>query len=264
MSGGKSSSSSETNQNVWGPQAEILTQMYEHAPQLWSDMQGQMPGIQQGMSDWNQGVQDQSMAGWQDQMGGGNLGGYNIAGTLSGSLQNSMNNPTNMQNTANQFGTNNYADAYRQNFINDARSAIDTGLAATDGRAAASGMSGGSRHGLMQADALNNVNQNLQSNLANVGYQDYQSMANRQMQAAGAADQQTMQQQSMLQSLLGQQNSNNQYGLSQSGNMLGLGQGEMQAAMAPTNSYSQLMQAMGAPTVLSQSESTSKSAQGGL
>jgi len=161
-------------------------------------------------------------------------------------------------------GMNNYADAYRQNFVNDASSAADVMLGSTDARAAASGMAGGSRHGNMQAQGFSDINSNLQSNLANVGYQDYTNNINRQQQAGMNADNLTANSQRLMSGLLGQQNQSQQQALAGSGAMQGLGNSMYNTAMMPTDAYSKLMQSMGAPVVLSESDSSSSSRQGGF
>jgi hypothetical protein len=97
-----------------------------------------------------------------------------------------------------------------------------------------------------------------------MGFQDYGNQVQNQMQAAGASDQARMQQQGMLQSLLGQQNANQQYGIGNAGNMMNMGQADLNNAMVPSNVYGQLLQSIGGPTVLNDSWSTSTSKEGGV
>ena len=285
MSGGKSSSdsSSLSKQSVWSPQGDVLQDLYGQAPEMLQGVQDQMPGIQEGMDQWTQGVQDQAMPAWQQQMQGGNLGGFDITGALAGSLGGAMGQQTQQQQAVNGMnafqreGGDNYSQAYKQNFVNDARTAMDTSMQALDARAAVQGMGGGSAYGNAMARGMGDINSNLQSNLANIGYQDYNNrqdmgfadhtnLANLQAQAGGAADQNLLQQQGMLGGLAQQQGQNQQTALAQSGAMNQLGQGQYQNAMMPVNAYSQMMQSIGAPTVLSDSWSISdqSSSQGGL
>jgi len=233
-------------------------------------------------------------------MAGGNLQGYDITGTLSNSLGGAMGGPTQQQQAIEGMqgfdqgqafqreGGGNYSDAYKQNFVNDARSAMDTSLQSLDARAAVAGMGGGSAYGNAMARGHQDINSNMQKNLANVGYQDYNNRQNMnfqehtnrrnmgfqdnarlqgmQQQAGAGADQNLLQQQGMLSGLAGQQNQYQQQALAQSGAMNQLGQGQYQNAMMPVNAYGQMMQSIGAPTVLSDSENDSwqYSRQGGL
>jgi len=269
MSGGKSSSSSDSisSQGVWGPQADALKQMYGQAPGMMQGVQDQMPGLQAGAEQWTQGVQGEAMPAWQNQMAGGNLAGYDIAGGLGNSLAGAMTNPTQQQqalNTASNGGQN-YSDAYKQNFVNDARTAMDASMQGIDARAAASG-AGGSAYGNAMARGHQDINKNLQSNLANVGYQDYNNQVNRMQQAGAGADQNLLQQQGMMSNLLGQQQGAQAGALQQTGAMNQLGQAQMGNALMPINAYSQMLQSMGGPVVLtdSMSDSSQSSRQGGL
>jgi len=247
---------SQSTQDVWGPQADALKKLYG-AGEDWFSQNN--PGIQDAANqaaNTSQQALNAAAPVWNQGLQGGNLAGYDIAGGLAGSLGNAMGQQTQQQQAVNGMqgfdagqgfdqgdifrreGGSNYADAYKQNFVNDARSAMETSLAAVDSRAAASGMSGGSRHGTAMAKGIGDINSNLQSNLANIGYQDFnnrqdqrfQDRTNRQnrdfqdystmqgmgfqdqsrmqgmqQQAAGAADQNLMQQQQMMQQLIGQQ-----------------------------------------------------------
>ena len=230
---------SQTTGYVWEPQAKALEGLYGNAADWYGNTDKQIQAnAQQGLNLGNAAIGAVSPA-WMNQLGGGNLGQYNITDTLSGSLMDSMNNPSNQQQAVNanqgfdtgpgfQNGNINYIDAKKQSFYDDARGAADMNLQAMDARAAASGMSGGSRHGTAIAQGAKDITSNLQSNLANIGYEDYQNMTNRQFQdytnsqnigfqdytnqanlqaqAGGAADAMRTGQQQLLADLAGQQN----------------------------------------------------------
>ena len=267
MSGGKQSSSSQSNQEIWKPWADAMQPMLGQAEGMFDQGMDAInnPELQTNLNNWNNSLQSGAMDGWQQQMQGGNLAGYDISGALGNSMTNSMQNPTNEQQALNNAGSGqNYSDAYRQNFVNDAQTAQSSMMQGLDGRAAASGMSGGSRHGMATAAGMSDINSNMQSNLANVGYQDYTNNMNRQQQAGANADRNTMMQQQMMSGLLGQQNASQQGALANSGAMAGLGGLGYQAATSPFMSYSQMMQGMGPAPVLSESQSSGSSRQGGL
>ena len=261
-SGGNQSSQSVSNQEIWEPWGNAMEPMLEQSGPLYDQAMSALknPQMQAEVADWNNKIQSGAMDAWQQQMQGGNLAGYDISGALGNSMTNSMQNPTNEQQALNNAGSGqNYSDAYRQNFVNDAQTAQSSMMQGLDGRAAASGMSGGSRHGMATAAGMSDINSNMQSNLANVGYQDYTNNMNRQQQAGANADRNTMMQQQMMSGLLGQQNTSQQGALANSGAMAGMSSLDYQAAMSPFMSNSQMMQGMGPSTVLSDSQSSGKS-----
>jgi len=200
---------SSSTQDVWGPQASGLEDLYSGAGQWYQDTNPGLVQAGQQASAMGQGALNTAAPVWQNQMQGGNLAGYDIAGGLSNSLTGALGGPTQQQqalNTASNGGQN-YSNAYKQNFVNDARSAMDASMQGIDARAAASG-AGDSAYGNAMARGHQDINSNLQSNLANIGYQDYNNNIQNQMQAGGAADQNLIQQQQMLGSLAQQQNNN--------------------------------------------------------
>lgn len=259
-SGGKETSQSQASQEVWSPYANAVSPMLEQSGDMFNKSMENIndPSLQNNLNQWNQGVQGGAANMWNQQSQGGNLAGYDITGALSNSLGGAMGGPTNEQQAI-APGMNNYADAYKQNFVDDASTAQASMLQGLDARAAASGMSGGSRHGVGMAQGMQDINSNLQSNLANVGYQDYTRNMERQQQAGANADQARLKQQQMLGGLVGQQNQSQQGALAQSGAMAGMGNLGYQSAMAPFMAYSQMLQGMGPSTVLGSSESDGKS-----
>ena len=264
--GSVSKSSSNSDQRIWDKQAPILASMYNQAQGVYDQANAATNAALPAANQWASDVQDNAMGSWQNQLDGGAYSGINAAGALTNSLDNAMGGPTQQQQALNNAGVNNYADSYRQNFVNDANTATNSMLSNLDSRAAASGMSGGSRHGTATGAGMRDINQNLQSNLANVGYQDYSNNLNRQMQAGAAADSNLLSQQGMLGGLLSGQQGAQEGALAQSGAMGTLGQQQLANAGAGINTYGQMMNAIGAPTVLSKtkSESSTRSANGGI
>jgi len=79
----------------------------------------------------------------------------------------------------------------------DAQNQMGLMSGALDQRAAASGMSGGSRHGTAMAQGMNDINRGLMSATSNVRYQDNQAQLQRQQ--AEAESRRQMEQQDMWQ-----------------------------------------------------------------
>lgn len=88
---------------------------------------------------------------------------------------------------------NSYADALKNQMQADALRTAGTSLNALDARAARAGMSGSSRQGIAQAGALQGINQNLQSNLTNLGYSTFDKDLAQKLDIARQADQANVQ-----------------------------------------------------------------------
>lgn len=268
MSGGLSGSSQDSgsnqsfNQDVWGPQGDALQNLYSQIGGLFDygnqGMQNQMGGA----VDQANNVQDAAMNPWMNQLEGGAYSNMGLQDSLMGSLNQSMNQPSNASeiNAMIMGGEgNNYADAMKDQYMQDASQAQGQMLANTDARAAASGMSGGSRHGLSQAKGMEDINDSLMSNMANVGYQTFDQDLNRKLDIAGQADQANLSRQQMMQQMLGSQQSAMTGALNNSGNMQNLGMGGMNAYNAPWEMAGNYANAIGGPTVLGSGSSSSNS-----
>jgi len=272
MSGGlgvskqKAGSNQQFDQNVWGPQGDALQNLYSQMGSLFSQsnqgMQGQIPGA----VDWSNDVQQDALNPWKQQMQGGAYADMGIQNQLMGSLTQSMNTPsaTSEINAMTMGGEgNNYADAMKGQYMQDADRAQKQMLSNTDARAAASGMSGGSRHGIAQAKGMEQINDNLMSNMANTGYQTFDKDLQRKLDIAGQADTANLDRQKMLQQMLGSQQSAMTGGINNASNMQNLGMGGMDAYMAPWQAAGAYTNAIGGPTVLgSGSGSSNSSAKG--
>ena len=250
----KNSNESSFQQNVWDPQSQALNNLYSQVGQLFgqtnSGMQGQIPGAVNNMQNINQ----QAMPAWQNQLQGGAYSGLGIGNQLMGSLNQSLNSPTNTQQVNSMImggSGNNYADAMKNQYIQDANLAQRNMLSNLDARASAAGMSGGSRHGIATAQGMQDINRNLQSNLAQTGYNTFDKDLDRKLQIAGQADQGTLQRQQMMQAMLGGQQQAMQGGLQYGQGMQNLGMGTFAPYMAPWQAAGAYSNAIGAPTVLS-------------
>lgn len=263
---GKSESESESqsgfNQDVWGPQGDALQSLYGDLGNLFNqtntDMQAQIPGS----VDYMNQIRDQSNPYWQDQMQGGAYADMGLQDQLMSSLNQSMNQPSAMTeiNAMIMGGEgNNYADAMRDQFTQDATNAQNNMLMNLDARAAASGMSGGSRHGTATAQGMEDINRNLQSNLAQTGFGTFDKDLDRKLAIAGQADQANLARQNMLSGMIGQQNAAQQSGLNYGTQMQDLNMGSFAPYMMPWQTAGAYSGAIGSPTVLGSGDMTGSS-----
>jgi len=268
-SASKSDSSSEAGyqDRVWGGQKPYLKDLYGAAGNLFGNtnqgMQGMIPGAEQGMQD----VYNQMQPGWQDQMQGGAYKDMGLQNQLMSSLNQSMNNPSAMSeiNAMVMGGEgNNYADAMQEKYRRNMQDSNANMLQNLDARAAASGMSGGSRHGVAQAQGLAQNAGNYQEQMADLGYESFDKDLNRKLEIAGLADQNTLARQEMMSGMIGQQQGAMQGGLDFGQGMQNANMGQFAPSMMPWDAMSQYANAIGRPTILGSGEesgsSSSKSA----
>lgn len=237
----KSSNDSQFQQEIPWYQQQNQQQFFDQANNWYGQNAG---GVQDNFNNWYSGTQgglDQNsisnatgagasgMGAWNDQLqGGAYANGQNayegagnafqgagnvyenmgLAKDLSSSLQQSMAGPSNSQEINNMImggEGNTYADAMKGQYIQDANRASQNMMGNLDARAAASGMSGGSRHGVATAQGMEDINRNLQNNMARTGFETFDKDLDRKLQIAGAADQNTLARQQMMQGMLGSQ-----------------------------------------------------------
>ena len=255
------------SQDVWSPQGDALKNLYGQMGNLFNNLGGQMTGAIGGATDYMNNAANTANTGWNNQMQGGAYSGLGIGNQLMSSLNQSANNPSAMQEVNNMImggSGNNYADAMKGQYINDANRATQNMLGNLDARAAASGMSGGSRHGLATAQGMQDINSNLQSQLAQTGYNTFDKDLDRKLQIAGQADSNNLARQQMMSNMLGQQNSTMNSAVDNSANIQNLGLGSMSAYMAPWQMASAYTNTIGAPTVLGSGSSQGNSSGKGM
>jgi len=266
LSGNKSGNQSNFSQDVWGPQGDALRDLYSQVGSLFDQSSGAMQNLQGGASDYMRDIASGAQGGWQNQMQGGAFANPDLMEQLMGSITASNNAPsaTSEINAMIMGGEgNNYADAMKQAYMDDASKAQEMMLANTDARAAASGMSGGSRHGIMQAQGMDDINTNLQQNLARTGYESFDKDLDRKLQIAGQADQGTLARQQMMQQMLGGQQSAMSGAMNNSGNMQNLAMGQFSPYMAPWQAAGAYTNAVGGPTLIGSGSSNASSKGGG-
>ena len=250
----KSEGSSGASQQVFGPQSEALEDLYGQAGTLFGQTTRRMGPYMRPAAGTAQQIQSYAMEPWRQQLGGGVYQGMGLPGMLSESLQQSMAQPSAMQdiNAMVMGGAGNtYADAMRAKYIQDASAAQQSMLANLDARAAAAGMSGGSRHGIAAGQGMSDINRNLQALMAQTGYETFDKDLDRKLQIAQQADQGTLARQQMMQNMLGSQQSAIANAIGQGGQQVqNLGMGAFAPFMAPWQAMGAYRSAVGSPTVL--------------
>jgi hypothetical protein len=268
MSGqsGSSSSQSSFNQKIPKFQEDALKQLYGQANTQYGQTAGSIAGRTPGADSFINNVNQGAMGGYNDALQGGVYQNMGNQQALQDSLQQSLANPS---ATSQIYGQvmggqgNNYADAMKASYITDANRAQQNMLGNLDARAAASGMSGGSRHGTATAQGMNDINSNLQKNLATTGYETFNQDLQNKLGIAQQADQGTLQRQQMLSDMIGQQQGVQTGALNQGQNMQNLGMGSFAPGMVGWNNMSNYANTIGSPNVLSSGSSSSSSKSGG-
>lgn len=185
-SGGVGSSQSSSSQGVWGEQAPYLQDVYGAGQDAYNNTMGQVNNLTPQVQDQMQQAAQAGMGGFQNQLAGGNIAG------LQG-----------------QVGQNNYLDAMKGQVADDANLLKQQNLGSLDARAAASGMSGSSGYRDQVNKSFDNIDQNAQGQMAQLGYNSFNQGIQNQMNVANAMDQNMNQ--GVANSALMQQNAMNQF-----------------------------------------------------
>ena len=257
-----SESSSTFDENVWGVQGGALKDLYASAGGLFDSSMSNIQGIMPGASDWMTQIQNMSNPAWQDQMAGGAYQDMNLQNNLMGSLNQSLNNPSMMSevNAMIMGGEgNNYADAMKSQYMQDADRAQNQMMSNMDARANAYGQGGSSRHGVAQGIGMEGINRELQRNLAQTGFNSFDKDLDRKLEIAGMADQGTLARQQMMSNMIGGQQDAMAGGLDYGSQMQNLGMGAFSPYMVPWDMMGQYTNTLGAPTVLGSGKSTGES-----
>ena len=258
-SSGKSSSRSQ-NQASFGQQVpafqqNALTQLYKAAQNLFGNTSNQtssqMPGAQSVVS----GAANSALPALQNSMQGGVYNGLGTGNTLMQSLAQSLNSPTNTQKIYGDImggSGNNYADAMKASYTADANNATNNMLRNLDARAAGAGMSGSDQHGIAEGLGLQGINNNLQKNLAQTGYDTFNQDLQNKLGIAQQADSNTLSRQQMLQQMLGSQQDTVNGAINTSAPQVqNLGMGTFAPSSAQWLNLGNWANTIGSPTVLS-------------
>ena len=256
--GSKSDSSSSNNfnfnQRVPRFQRDALTDLYGQLGSLYGSTVGGMNGLIPGAVDYAQNAISGAPDALNSNLQGGVYGGLNIGNQLMDSLNQSLNNPSATQSIYSSImggQGNDYADAMRGQLYTDADRAQNLMLGNLDARAAASGMSGGSRHGTATAQGMQDINLNLQKNLTDVGYNTFDKDLMNKLGIAQQADANTFNRQNLMANMLGQQQGAVDTGISQSPGVASLGVSQFAPYMMPWQAASGYAQGVGNPITLS-------------
>jgi hypothetical protein len=257
-----SNNQSQMSQQVNGPQQAALTQMYGSLPSIFAQNQNMANNGQQFAQQYSQGVANAAMPTYQNQLNGGVYQNLGIGNQLMSSLNQSLNSPSAMSQINGMImggNGNNYADAMKASYIGDANRTRDNMMNTLDARATGSGMSGGARQGVAEAQGNYDINSNLQHELAKTGYETFDKNLNRQLAIASQADQGTLARQQLMSGMLGQQNAAATGALQGGETMQNLGLGTMAPASAGWGNMQGWANAIGSPTILTSGSSNGSS-----
>lgn len=272
FSGGKSEQESQSGgqfgQDVWGGQSPFLQNMYGSLQGLFGNMMGGMqPRVEEG-ADYQQGIAEGSMPAWQQQMQGGAY-----AGMDPNQVMQSITQGMGPQRTATQdinemiMGGegNDYVDAMKGQMQSDSYENLMKTMSGLDSRAAASGMGGGSRHGIAQGQAIQGSQDALARAQTELGVGSFDRDLQRKLDIAGQADQSNLARwqtgQQSLQDMLGGKQQAMQGGMGFGQNMQQMGMGQFSPYNQPWNMAGNWANMLGRPQVLG-SGSTSGSGSG--
>lgn len=247
---------SNFGQNVFNEAA--LKQLYDKAASLYGAQVQGTNKLQPQAQGYINTVNKNALGDWVHQLQGGAYSGVSGA-DIYGQLKNSLNTPSNTsQIYAQMMGGkgNNYADAMKAQYIKDANRAEQQMMGNLDARAAASGMSGGSRHGVAEGLGMQGINDSLQKQLATTGYETFDKDLANKLGIAQMADQSTLTRQQMLQDMLAQKQGSATGALSNAGTMQNLGMGSFAPQQINWQNLQQYLAAIGGPTVLNRGTST--------
>lgn len=117
-------------------------------------------------------------------------------------------------------------------------------------------MSGGSRHGIATAQGMRDINQNLQRNMAQTGYDTFSQDLDRKLQIAQQADQGNLARQQMMSDMLANQQNTMAGGIGMGQQLYGLGQEMFNLPWQNLQNYGAIL---GDPAVLSSGSGASNS-----
>ena len=217
-SSGGSSSQSASQDDVWDKQSPFLTDMYGQAQDAFNTTMEEIQGLTPEMTAQVQDAFAQGMGGFGNALQGG----------FAAQMRDNV-------------GPNTYTDALKGDIVTDAGKLKQQTLGTLDARAAAAGMSGSSGYRDQVADSFNNIDQNAQSQMNQLGFNSFNQGIQNQLALTGQMDQNAM-------------------------NAMGMTGAMQQAAMAQANPamlQQQLAQnyanTIGGPTVLNAASSSSSS-----
>lgn len=277
--GGNKSESKGNNMfssDIWGEQGDALKDLYGQASNLFggsSQFQDKINEAAGGASEWGKGIMDKAQGGYNDLLGGGSFGDTSdVRAKLMGMMgQGGTSQMGDMYNSIVGGEGNTYVDpmvdAMKQGAMEN-NAMLQSGNSMD---AAAMGQGGGSRHAMQNAMTNRMTNQDMMNQETAMRGGAYDKDLAMKMDIARNADSNALASKQgdmdTLFGMLGGSDANKQYGMGQSGNMQGMGMGNMnpwmQAQQSAWNPMMNWASILGDPTVLkSGSGSTDSSSKG--
>ena len=256
-SANESATGANYNQNIWGGQSPALQSLYQQAGNVF---QNQYPELQNQITNASNNMNQVTNTAnpyWEQQMQGGAYNGMELQNKLDYLMANGADTGNTSRIYANIMGGegNNYADAMREQYVKDATRAQENMLKNLDQRAAAAGMSGGSRQGVATALGMRDINDNLQSEMAKIGYNTFDKDLQNKLKIAELADQNALARyqgdQNTLTGLLNSLQQTMNTGLNNTTGMQELNMGQFAPGMVPYAQLGQYANVLGSPTLLS-------------
>lgn len=258
----ESQAASQFGQDVWGGQGPALQQLYQQAGGLFGDVYGQQQGLIPGATQQQQQITEAAMPAYQQQLAGGATADMGLQNMLTQSLQQSGAQPSQTsQMYANIMGGkgNTYADAMKAIYQEDASQALQKAMSLADARAVGAGQSGSSRHGVLQSNLAEDINDRLLGGLFQTGYETFDKDLQNKLAIAQQADVGTLERQRMMSGMLQGQDVAQQGGIGAGQQMQNLGMGSFAPGMMPWQSMGNYANILGRPTVLGSGTSTAGS-----
>ena len=267
VNGSNSSNSATSSQSIPGFQSSALNTLYGSANNLFNTTSAGTTASTPAAQNIVSGAANSAATANQSNLQGGAYAGLGTGSTLMDSLTQSLNTPS---QTSQLYGDimggsgNDYADAMKASYTADANNASNNLLRNTDARAAAAGMSGSDQSGIAQGLGLQGINNNLQQNLAQTGYDTFNQNLQNQLGIAQQADSNTLARQQLLSSNLQNQQNTVNNAVGQSGTVQNLGMGTLAPSQANWANLGNWANTIGSPTVLTNGTSSgSGSSKGG-
>ena len=249
---------SQFGQNVF--QAPALNQLYGQAANLYGQTAGASQGLVPGAVNQANQVAQGATAANQGNMQGGAYTPFNFGQQLSNSLQQSQNAPSASQQVYQGImggQGNSYLPAMRQSMLQNQANAQSLNSGRIDAQAAAAGMSGGSRQGVQEGLMRSLGNQDVTSQMNQMGLDTFERDLQNKMNIANQADTNNFGRQQLMGNLLGQQQGTINQGIQMAPQVQQTGLGGFNAANAPWQGMQAYQGALGAPTILNQGTSSS-------
>ncbi len=259
---GSSKSKNSFEQFLDPTQLAAVKQIYDRIPgYLDSNLAGMGSQIPYS-TGYSNNISDSAQPAYWNNLQGGVYNGLGIGNQLMQSLNQSLNSPTQTSSIYAQMmggNGNNYADAMRNQYVKDANRASENMFANLDARVGDTGLAGSSRHGVAQGIGLRGINDALQSNMAQLGYNTFDKDLQNKLNIAQMADQGTLQRQQMMQQMLGQQQGTVDNAINQGSNMQNLGLGAFAPYLMQMLLMGNAASVIGDPSVLSKGSGSSSS-----